>query len=155
MQHFKQNKDIKNISTLTGTKRRSRSSSIDPGKAIKESKLKSDIMIFWFSIIFHHLLTGEYHQNSNCWQLSYFLFYFKFHQIRAFWAPNLLTECIHKTVCYPWLAQYPFNHFHNEFLCDFSTINLISYPIITFGFLFLISCLYLIMANVTFYLFYI
>ncbi len=66
MQHFKQNKDIKNISTLTGTKRRSRSSSIDPGKAIKESKLKSNIIIFWFSIIFHHLLTGEYHQNSNC-----------------------------------------------------------------------------------------
>ena len=155
MQHFKQNKDIKNISTLTGTKRRSRSSSIDPGKAIKESKLKSDIMIFWFSIIFHHLLTGEYHQNSNCWQLSYFLFFFKFHQIRAFWAPNLLSECIHKTVCYPWLAQYPFHHFHDEFLSDFSTINLISYPIFTFGFLLLISCLYLIMANVTFYLFYI
>ena len=47
MQHFKQNKDIKNISTLAGTKRRSRSSSIDPGKAIKESKYK-----IWLKLYF-------------------------------------------------------------------------------------------------------
>ena len=37
MQHFPENSDPKNISKVIGQKRRSRSSSIDPGHARKES----------------------------------------------------------------------------------------------------------------------
>ena len=38
MQHFPENSDPKNISKVIGQKRRSRSGSIDPGHARKESK---------------------------------------------------------------------------------------------------------------------
>ena len=41
MQHFAQNTDPRNLSKVIGQKRRSRSSSIDPGHARKESKYQN------------------------------------------------------------------------------------------------------------------